>query len=751
MNAVRDAVAAPDPETSPAARHPVLLALAIMVVGASVVLSLPPASLERAVAGQVYWGAMSLVAAVCALWRARREPLAAVGWRLLGLATLVMGLAAISTVIEYLWAGTVLPFPRMGDWLQLSAFAAMGFALLAWPLVSPSPSVRLRTFIDALLFAVAVFATIWATVLWPARTAGVSGAVWGVLVSQFGIMAIIFAIVAYLGLADTSRLRGPLGWMAVTLASAMTGSFLLLAAGAKGGYYVGHPLDLAVSISFLFFARATISPRPVSGAARRGAQLLDPLLFGGWLTYGSVFVAFAVGGWAQIVKRHNDPVLEMLGVGIVMLLMLRQLLAARDIRRLTHGLEAKVAERTRALEESQAAILRTARLEALGRLAGGVAHDINNLLTGILGYAELIEHASPPGDARGEDAQEIRKSVERGARLTRQLLAFARKQPGHAMVLDPLVLAADLEGLLRQLLGRDIALELRRTGGYGRVRIDPGQFEQVIVNLAVNARDAMPEGGRLTIEVADVQVDEAEAARLPGSLAGTFVHMRIADTGHGMTREVLARIFEPFFTTKGEGKGTGLGLATCYGIVNQAGGFVTVQSEPGVGTSFDVHLPLTDAPEEWSPSVEGAGGPLRGTETILLAEDEPAVQEVIAAGLRSQGYTVLLANNGAEAVAAAARCPGPIHLFLTDMMMPEMNGLEAATRIRASRPDLRVLVVSGYMAESAPPGAVAGMRIAYATKPVAPLELTRQVRVLLDLPAVPGSEPTSPPVPPAAL
>jgi signal transduction histidine kinase len=732
-------------------RLPVFVAAVVLVAGGAIVLALPPASLSRSVVSQAHWVLLSLVAGLSSMWRAKREPTAAAGWRLLGFALLLQAVATASTIAPDLRAGVTLPYPRFGDWLQLPAFAAMGFALLAWPLGSPSPSVRLRTFVDALLFAVAVFATIWATVLSSSRTAGVTGAVWAITVSQFGITTVLFAIVAYLGLGDTARLRGPLGWVAATLGTAMAGSLLILAAGAGGRYYIGHPADVVASASMLVFVRATVSRRPVSGASHRGAPLLDPLLFGGWMTYGSVLVAFAVGIWVMVIEQRNDLVLLMHGFAVVALLVLRQVLAVRDVRQLTHGLEAKVAERTRALEESQAAILRTARLEALGRLAGGVAHDMNNLLTGILGYAELIEHASPPGDARGEDAQEIRKSVERGARLTRQLLAFARKQPGHAMVLDPLVLATDLEGLLRQVLGRDIALELRRTGGYGRVRIDPGQFEQVIVNLAVNARDAMPEGGRLTIEVADVQVDEAEAARLPGSLAGTFVHMRIADTGHGMTREVLARIFEPFFTTKGEGKGTGLGLATCYGIVNQAGGFVTVQSEPGVGTSFDVHLPLTGAPEEWSPSVEGAGGPLRGTETILLAEDEPAVQEVIAAGLRSQGYTVLLANNGAEAVAAAARCPGPIHLFLTDMMMPEMNGLEAATRIRASRPDLRVLVVSGYMAESAPPSAVAGMRIAYATKPVAPLELTRQVRTLLDEPGPSAPGATPPPAPPAAL
>jgi nitrogen-specific signal transduction histidine kinase len=401
---------------------------------------------------------------------------------------------------------------------------------------------------------------------------------------------------------------------------------------------------------------------------------------------------------------------------------------------LTNTLEAKVAERTRALEESQLALQRTARLEALGRLAGGIAHDINNLLMGIVGYAELLENSLDPRDERREDILEIRKAVDRGARLTRQLLAFARKQPSRPAVLDPFALVTDLDRLLRRLIGSDIQLVVERTGGLGCVRIDPGQLEQVIVNMAVNARDAMPAGGTLRIEVEDRDLSDDDAARIAGARAGAMVRVRVRDSGMGMPPEVLARIFEPFFTTKGEHFGTGLGLATCYGIVNQAGGFVTVASAPNAGTTFDVYLPRTDRAPQWLPATDGVSGPVRGTETILLAEDDAPVREVMAATLQEQGYTVLIASDGLAAVQAAEHHLGPIHLLLTDMMMPGISGLEAAKRIAAVRPALRVLLVSGYVPDRALPEEGLGLRMAMVPKPVTPLDLTRQVRLLLDEP-----------------
>ena len=709
----------PDIPTIPAWRAPRAIALTLLVAGDLIVFMLEPRSLARVVVGQVLWSSLAGIVVLSALVRARRERRAFVGWTVLGLALALMSVATLSTAVEYLVAGTVLPFPRIGDWLQVPGFAAMGFALLAWPLGSPSTSARLRTFLDATLFAVASFSIIWATILWSVRRGGVSGAVWGLLVAQFGIMAVLFAIIAYLGLGAPGRMKGPVGWITAALGSAMLATLAILTAGALGTYYVGHWSDLAAGVPLFVFVLATVTPRPVTGAGPAAPVESDPLLFGGWLTYGSIGVAFMVSGWALALERREDPVLLGHGFAIIALLVLRQMLAVRDIRQLTTGLEAKVRERTRELEESQAALVRAARLEALGRLAGGVAHDFNNLLTGIVGYAEMIEMSSDEGDPRRQDAEEIRKSVERGARLTRQLLAFARKQPGHAVVLDPLGIVNDLQNLLRRLIGIDIVLTVRGAET-GRVRMDPGQLEQIIVNTVVNARDAMPNGGTLDIEVEDVNED------------GPFVRIRIRDSGAGMSPEVMARIFEPFFTTKDESKGTGLGLATCYGIVHQAGGFIEVDSAPGRGTRFDIHLPRTDAVEQWTAPKDVAGRPGRGDETILLAEDEEAVRELIAATLLAHGYTVLVAADGEEAVAIAEQHHGPIDLLLTDMIMPGMNGLAAAARIATMRPMLRVLVVSGYMPDTGPHEGLNGMAVAHVAKPVAPIELARQVRALLD-------------------
>jgi len=714
----------------PAWRAPRALAIALLLVGDAMVLSLEPRSLVRAIAGQLLWASLAGVAAASALVRARRERRAFVGWNVLGLALAIMALATLGTVVEYLSASEMLPFPRLGDWLQVPGFAAMGFALLAWPLGSPSSSARLRTFLDATLFAVASFSIIWTTILWSVRRGGVPGAVWALLVAQFGIMAILFAIIAYLGFGAPGRMKGPVGWITAALACAMLATLAILTSGAEGTYYVGHWSDLSAGIPLVVFVLATVTPRPVTGEGPEAVVESDPLLFGGWLTYGSIGIAFAVSVWALAIERRNDAVLLGHGFAIIALLVLRQMLAVRDIRLLTTGLEAKVRERTRELEESQAALVRAARLEALGRLAGGVAHDFNNLLTGIVGYAEMIELESAEGDPRRGDAQEIRKSVERGARLTRQLLAFARKQPGHAVVLDPLHLVTDLQSLLRRLIGVDISLTVAGVGRPGHVRMDPGQLEQVIVNMALNARDAMPTGGTLNIDVADAEVSAPAAER--SGRSGSFVRLRIRDSGVGMSTEVQARIFEPFYTTKDESKGTGLGLATSYGIVDQAGGFIMVESAPGKGTCFDVHLPRTDAAEQWTPSGGVDAGPGRGHETVLLAEDEKAVRELMAATLQAHGYTVLVAKDGEEAVAAAERHQGPIDLLLTDMIMPGMNGLAAAAKIAVMRPALRVLVVSGYMPDGEPHAGLAGQSVAHVAKPVTPIELARRVRAVLD-------------------
>ncbi|MGH7607168.1 MAG: PAS domain S-box protein, partial [Gemmatimonadales bacterium] len=335
------------------------------------------------------------------------------------------------------------------------------------------------------------------------------------------------------------------------------------------------------------------------------------------------------------------------------------------------------------------------KMEAVGQLAGGIAHDFNNLLTAILGNTQLLMREIPPGDAKRADVDEIRKASERAASLTRQLLAYSRRQMLQPEVLDLNVVVADLDRMLRRLIGEHITLVTRPAPHLGRVRADPNQIEQVLVNLAVNARDAMAGGGTLTIETANVDLGQEFTQEHLGSEPGPFVMVAVTDTGTGMEPAVRAHLFEPFFTTKEVGKGTGLGLATVYGIVKQSGGYIAVQTERGRGTTFQVYLPRL-------ASVEGRPAPLppktaaRGSETVLVVEDEPAVLTLSRRALEAQGYVVLAAADGTAALRIVERHGGRIDLLLTDVVMPGLSGRELADQLAVRRPGMRVLYMSGY-------------------------------------------------------
>jgi two-component system cell cycle sensor histidine kinase/response regulator CckA len=393
------------------------------------------------------------------------------------------------------------------------------------------------------------------------------------------------------------------------------------------------------------------------------------------------------------------------------------------------GLVMDVTDR-RQLEEQ---LLQSQKLEAIGRLAGGVAHDFNNLLTGILGYAGFALKSIPPGHPARNDIVEIERAGERAAALTGQLLSYARRQ----MIAPKLVqldqLMRNLENLLKRLLGEDIALEARYADDLWPARIDPGQFEQVILNLAVNARDAMPDGGRLTVETRNCTLDEAYTEQHPEVAPGPYVMLAVTDTGHGMDLSTQSRIFEPFFTTKEQGKGTGLGLAVIYGIIKQAGGHVWVYSEPGKGTTFKVFLPRATGEDELAAEPESADvASLAGSETLLVVEDEPVVRSLAVRALVEQGYRVLQAADGASALAAARTYDDDIHLLVTDVVMPGMNGRELADRLSAERPGLRVLYVSGYTDHAVVRHGVLEEGIAFLSKPFDLRDLTRTVREVLD-------------------
>jgi len=372
------------------------------------------------------------------------------------------------------------------------------------------------------------------------------------------------------------------------------------------------------------------------------------------------------------------------------------------------------------------------KMEAVGRLAGGVAHDFNNILTAITGYADLLLEDLGTSDRRRDDIAEIRKAAERAAGLTRQLLAFSRQQVMQAQVLDLNALVADTQNMLGRLLGEDIALVTRLDPALGAVKADPGQLEQVIMNLAVNARDAMPGGGKLTIETANAELDDTYVREHFPARPGSYVMLAVSDTGTGMSDEVQSHLFEPFFTTKEKGKGTGLGLATVYGIVKQSGGYIWVYTEPGHGTTFKIYLPrVAGAPAQRAsgPKASPVGA---GTETVLLAEDEAAVRAVARHALERQGYTVLEASSGEAALDLAERHSGRIHLLLTDVIMPGMNGRALAQRLSELRPDLRVVYMSGYTEEAITRHGVLEPGLTYVQKPFTPEGLARKVREVLD-------------------
>src|SRR5713226_2276376 len=379
----------------------------------------------------------------------------------------------------------------------------------------------------------------------------------------------------------------------------------------------------------------------------------------------------------------------------------------------------------------QEQLLQSQKMEAVGRLAGGVAHDFNNLLTVIISYTDLLLEDLGRDDPKREDVAAVRKAAEGAAALTHQLLAFSRKQVLQPKVLDVNATVATTEKLLRRLIGEDIQLVAKLASGLGRVKADPGQIEQVIMNLAVNARDAMPAGGQLTIETANVEMDQAYVRGHPLAQPGRYVMLAVSDTGIGMDEETKAHIFEPFFTTKEMGKGTGLGLATVYGIVKQSGGFIWLYSEPGQGTSFKIYMPRVDESAERATPAAAETLP-RGTETVLVVEDAPAVRAVTRQVLERQGYTVLEAPNGEAALVLATKHHGPIHLLLTDVVMPGVNGRQVAEQLARPRPDMMVLFTSGYTDDSVVRHGILESGIAYLQKPFTPDSLARKVREVLD-------------------
>ena len=401
--------------------------------------------------------------------------------------------------------------------------------------------------------------------------------------------------------------------------------------------------------------------------------------------------------------------------------------AGRPVR--LFGVAMDITDRKR-LEEQY---LQAQKLESVGRLAGGIAHDFNNLLTILLGNADLTRQTLGPGHAADPYLLEMLDAAERASALTRQLLAFSRRQVLDPRVIDLNSLLQESADFLHRLLGEDIDLAVRTAPAATLVRVDPGSVSQVVLNLAVNARDAMPQGGRLVIETDGIDLDAAYASDHFGVTPGAYVRLTVSDTGIGMTPEVRAHVFEPFFTTKEEGKGTGLGLSVVHGIVKDCGGRVEVYSEPGMGTTFKIYLPAVEVEPAGPPAAE-VPAPGRGAETVLLVEDDAGVRRLAERILTQHGYRVLSAANGEEALQLADARPGEVELVLTDLVMPGMNGRELAQVLRRRLPAVRVLFTSGYTSDAMLRAGVLESEEAFLTKPYTPPLLLRKVREVLDRP-----------------
>ena len=394
--------------------------------------------------------------------------------------------------------------------------------------------------------------------------------------------------------------------------------------------------------------------------------------------------------------------------------------------------EADDRQRQKRLEQE---LRQAQKMEAVGRLAGGVAHDFNNLLTVISGYTELALARTAANDPGRSDLEQVLRASEGAAALTRQLLAFSRRQVMTPIILNLNQRVNEMGKMLRRIIGEDVELVTRLDPGLGNIKADPSQIEQVIMNLAVNARDAMPGGGKVTIESANVMVDEAYVEEHRDAAPGAHVALTVTDTGQGMSAETRSHLFEPFFTTKEQGKGTGLGLSTVYGIVRQCGGSIEVLSEAGQGAMFRIYFPRVEGRVESPGGTKMMSAPPKGSETILLVEDSEALRNLVYSLLKKHGYTVLIARDGEEALKVSEEHTGTIHLVVTDVVMPRMGGTEMARQLLRSRPATRVLYTSGYIDNATLDLEAEILKGAFLPKPFTPQDLARKVREILGTPA----------------
>ena len=405
-----------------------------------------------------------------------------------------------------------------------------------------------------------------------------------------------------------------------------------------------------------------------------------------------------------------------------------------NLARLVPAIERELSEAQRRCQQRrlEEQLFHAQKMECVGRLAGGVAHEFNNFLTPVIGYAHLLMNMLPPEDSMRSALGEIEKAATRATDMAHQLLEFSHRRPIEPNPTDLNVLVSDLSKMLRRIVPTNIELIILSNMSFSTVKVDPSQIEQLLMNLTVNACDAMPEGGKLIIETSNLTVDNDNARGFPDLAFGEYAVCKVSDTGIGMRDEIRCQVFEPFFTTKEPGKGTGLGLATCYAIVSQSNGLIRVDSDPGIGTVFEVYLPTIHELADVVTPEQAVDVQTGGDETVLLVEDEPAVRALIGTILRDQGYTVLEASNGEEALRVNAKHANQeIHVLLSDMVMPQMGGLELAEEFADCRPNTRILMMSGYNDEFFRNGYTLNNHAEFLAKPFTPAALTTKIRDLM--------------------
>ncbi|HEX6162907.1 MAG TPA: MASE1 domain-containing protein [Vicinamibacterales bacterium] len=566
-----------------------------------------------------------------------------------------------------------------------------------------------------------------------------------------------------------SVIAGPAGSFAAALI-AVSLSFAFGARAADALWYdfvlwwLRDWLGVMVTAPLVF---AWVYGRPTAWTWPRVAEMIamlltlfagSQLMFGLWGIFATrdvpiAFIFFPIVGWAglRFGARGSTTVVAMIaafaiaiaGMGVgpfsafpveFTQFLLFTFLALGSLSGLL--LAAIMAERDDALHKRlvlEEQLRHSQKMEAVGRLAGGIAHDFNNLLTAIIGYTEIVLTSLDPKDDRRADAEEIGRAAMRAADLTRQMLAFSRRQVLQLKVIDLNVALSKVEPMLRRVIGEDIVMTVTGKATNAFVRVDPGQVEQVVMNLVVNARDAMPKGGRLTVETADAVLDDAALADSPDARPGAYVLLSVSDTGIGMSPEVRARIFEPYFTTKDVGKGTGLGLSTAYGIVRQSEGHISVSSEIGLGTTFRIYLPRSEAPQQVATEVAGEKLP-EGNEHILLVEDDSSVRRLSKELLVRLGYSVTEAASGRAGLALGSDDTRHFDLALCDVILGDMSGPAVAEALSALRPSIRVLYMSGYTDEAIVKTGVLDEGKPFLQKPFTPMQLAKKIREVLDEP-----------------